>query len=248
MARTPAGEVLTSEHRRAQLQVRAAALRDFQRLWPLWQGDQESFGRFVDATLPLVTAYHRASSGLALSYYDAYRRAERVTGDARPVPAPALDLAKVVAGLVVTGRITVGRAILAGQSPQAAMQTALTSVSGSVVRNVMAGGRDVVVLSSGEDPQARGWMRVTDGQPCAFCAMLATRGAAYKGQDTAEFQAHDHCGCTAEPAYDGTELPPASRRFSDLYDRAQRDAARDGGSSGTSNDALNNFRRLLASR
>jgi hypothetical protein len=30
--------------------------------------------------------------------------------------------------------------------------------------------------------------------------MLAGRGSVYSA-DTAEFEAHDHCGCSAEPVY-----------------------------------------------
>jgi hypothetical protein len=52
----------------------------------------------------------------------------------------------------------------------------------------------------------RYWRRVTDGDPCAFCAMLASRGPVYGSKQTAETRAadgrryHDHCGCTAVEA------------------------------------------------
>lgn len=219
MARTDAGAVLTAQHRRAQVQLRARALRDYTQLWPLWQGDDASFGRLVDAALPLVRAHHRISSSLAAAYYPVFRTAERVGAEATPRPAGPINQERVVAALHVTGRVTTGKAILAGQSPQAAMQTALVRTSGTVTRHVLQGGRDTLVLSSGEDRQAQGWARVTSGTPCAFCAMVASRGAAFAGADTAEFQAHDHCACMAEPAYEGSAPPGRASEFRELWDK-----------------------------
>jgi hypothetical protein len=42
--------------------------------------------------------------------------------------------------------------------------------------------------------------RVLGGAGCDFCQMLAGRGEVYSAE-TADFEAHDHCGCTAEPIY-----------------------------------------------
>ena len=199
MPRTAAGAVLTEQHRQGQLRIRAAALQDFMRLWPLWEGDDRSFDRLVAATVPLIGGYHRLSSSFAADYYQAFRRAERARADATPVLA-TLDRARVTAGLVVTGRIMTRKALAAGQSPQAAMQTALVRTSGNVTRHVLTGGRDTVILSTAEDRAARGWERVTGGNACEFCEMLASRGAVYSA-DTGDFQAHDHCACGAAPAY-----------------------------------------------
>jgi hypothetical protein len=41
---------------------------------------------------------------------------------------------------------------------------------------------------------------VTSGNACDFCSMLADRGAVY-GEASAEFEAHDHCSCSAQPVY-----------------------------------------------
>lgn len=247
MARTDAGAALTDQHRQAQVAVRANALRDFLLLWPVWDGEDESFGALVVATLVLIRAYHRVSSVLAASYFDTFRRAEDPGGFARPVLAAPVDVENVVAGLQLTGRVMTRKALARGVAPQAARETAFVRASGAVTRHVLQGGRDTLVQSVGEDPRASKWARVTTGTPCAFCAMLASRGAVFLGENTAEFEAHDHCSCTAEPHYEGSALPPDSQRWRDLYNKAQRDARRDGDlERGTSNDALNAFRRSLA--
>lgn len=201
MARSGAGADLTRQHRDLQVRVRAEALRDYTRIWPLWQGDEESFGQLVAATVPLVREHHRVSAVVASTYYRAFREAEGVPGVYTPRPAPLLDEAKVTTSLYVTGQAMTRKALAAGQPPEAAMQTALVRTGGAMTRHVLQGGRDTLVLSTGDDPDARAWQRVTGGDACSFCEMLASRGAVYKGEDTAEFQAHDHCACMAEPSF-----------------------------------------------
>ncbi|MFW6091496.1 MAG: hypothetical protein ACODAF_06425, partial [Actinomycetota bacterium] len=98
----------------------------------------------------------------------------------------------------------------------------------------------------GADERALGWVRITSGQPCAFCAMIASRSETqlFQAERTADFLPHDHCSCTAEPIYPGSELPEQNRRFREEYERAQREVE----VSGTSNDRLNRFRRLHEGR
>jgi hypothetical protein len=67
-----------------------------------------------------------------------------------------------------------------------------------MARLVLNAGRDDGPQSIKSDPKARGWERVLGGGGCDFCQMLA--GRVYP-RDNAGFDAHDHCGCTAEPAY-----------------------------------------------
>lgn len=247
MARSDAGAELTDQHRRAQVALRAAALRDYLALWPLWQDDDErSFGVLVAAAVVLVRAYHQFSSSLAGSYFAAFRREEDPGGFASPRLAAQIDADRVASSLYVTGRVMTRKALQAGKQPPEARRTALVRTSGAVTRHVLQGGRDTIVQSVGEDPRALTWARVTTGTPCAFCAMLAGRGAVFLGESTAEFEAHDHCSCTAEPHYDGSAIPPDSERWRTLYTRAQREARRAGDlERGTSNDALNALRRLL---
>lgn len=247
MARTEDGALLTAQHRQAQTQIRAQALQDYMRIWPLWTGDAASFDRLVAASVVVIRAHHRISSSIAAAYYDSFRRAEKPGGQPAPRLAAPIDPERVQASLIVTGREMTARAIIAGKSPQAAMQTALIRTSGSVTRQVLAGGRDTLVLSSIEDRQAVGWARVTAGQPCAFCLTMAARGAAYKSEGTARFQAHDHCVCSVAPVYADDPLPEL-RGARKTYDAAQRWAREnpDSAAAGTTNDLLNNVRRYLA--
>lgn len=247
MARTPEGKRLTEAHYRGQLQIRANALRDYLRLWPMWSGDARSFNRLVAASLVLVRAHMQTSSSLSAAYFEAFRRAEDPGGSARPRLADPMTPEaqdRFAASMWETGQSSLARSLAAGKTPQAAMQTALTTTSGTVTRFTLDGGRETLLRSIASDSQARGWARVTAAQPCAFCAMLASRGPVYLAEHTADFRAHDHCSCTAEPGYEGTEWPGRSREFHDMYNRAIREARESGElERGTSNDLLNAFRR-----
>jgi hypothetical protein len=236
MARTTAGAQLTARHKGSQGSIRAAALRAFLKLWPVWTGDEATFRTLVDATVPLVRDQNRVSAGLAARYFDAFRFTEAPGGTARAVQADPPDPARIAGTLYLVGRDMTRRAIAAGQAPEAARRTALVRTSGTVGTLVLDGGRSTLLRSVAADPQTDGWARIASSGCCAFCAMLASRGPVY-GEASADFEAHDHCACTAEPAYSGTALTAEAKRFRALWDREAKPAGA---------DALQAFRRALA--
>jgi hypothetical protein len=222
MARTQEADALTEQHRLVQLGIRAQALRDFSRLWPLWTpSDPQSFAQLVTATTTLVRAYHPISAGVAASYFTAFRAADGVGGTAAPVIASAPADGMIATSLYVTGEKATRKAIDAGRAPEDATQAAFVRTSGAVTRHILNGGRDTILESVQRDVQALGWARITDGNPCAFCLVLASRGVVYKTEQTADFQAHDHCGCAAEPFYEGSK-PARADEFLKTYDAAQQ--------------------------
>ncbi|MEU8264923.1 hypothetical protein AB0C02_30455 [Micromonospora sp. NPDC048999] len=249
MARTVAGAQLTVAHRQAQLVLRADVLADLTRLWTLFDhGDLEAtFARFATAAEIIIRQRHGDSTGLAAAYFERFRAAEGAAGTAYAVlvepPAPVL----VRETLRVTGLDGVTAAVRAGQSAAQASRSGLVRVLGSATRLVLGGGRGTIVGSVRRDRETEGWQRVTSGSPCAFCAMVASRGPAYASQRSARFEAHDHCGCSAEPYYRGSRTLEVNARLAEAWQVAQREAADAGElSRGTSNDALNAFRRHLA--
>ncbi|WP_309248668.1 hypothetical protein [Streptomyces sp. MNP-20] len=66
-----------------------------------------------------------------------------------------------------------------------AATTAGTGAASAADREAIRSGRDLIIRASQADKRVVGWARVTDGNPCAFCAMLASRGAIYTSRPTA---------------------------------------------------------------
>lgn len=235
MAGTEQGELLTSRHRRAQLALRAATVRDLTTLWPLFDGSTVSFNSFIDATISLALARYDTSSGLASAYYQQFRTAEGVTGDVVPKLAPKLGAGIIRVALLATGLAGTRRAIGAGQTLDRALDSGLVQAAGAVTRLVMDGGRRTVDDTVQADPKAKGWVRITSGRPCAFCAMLASRGGVYKTERTVAFRAHDHCACTSEPLFEGSKVPERNRELQKLWRQA----------AGGKDNQLNRFRQAL---
>ena len=77
--------------------------------------------------------------------------------------------------------------------------------------------------------------------------MLASRGPVFR-EDTADFEAHDHCACMGETSYPGSEWPGQSGEFRDLWnDTVKTEMRYDKGRKRMrqmlTKDAFNDFRR-----
>lgn len=241
MAITPEGEHLTQAHRQVQAHVNTATLRDLLQLWGVVdpRNLRHTVDPFTRAAAALVLRGRRASSSASAHYYAAFREVEGI-GKAAP-PAIAADPPEELVTGAMRGAALAGimNAYRRGQSPEAAHQNGFVKLAGSASQLVIGGGRDTIADAIDADHAAVGWQRVTDGDPCAFCAMVASQGIIAKDADHAGFEAHGHCLCTAEPAYEDSPVNAANERFRSAWDGATS------GLSGT--DALNAFRRSMSS-
>lgn len=81
-----------------------------------------------------------------------------------------------------------------------------TNLAGEAQKIAEDGARDAIGEAVDKDPGAIAYMRVTDGNACYFCVMLASRGAVYRNKksagDAEVRQYHPNCGCTATPIFD----------------------------------------------
>ena len=241
---------LTHQHQAAQAQIRAQAIRDFALLWPIWKADEQSFTELVSASIILVRAYRQISAAAAAAFYEAFRGAAEAAGVPATVLAPTLPDTQIATSLYVTGRDALRKALASGQSPSEARATTLVRASGAISRHVVDAGRQTILDSVAADEHAVGWARVTDGNPCYFCLTLASRGAVYKSEQTADFKAHDHCGCTAMPVFKGTTIPDL-QRWRQTYNEAQNQGEASGllmPGENSSKARLNAVRQLLAAQ
>lgn len=252
MAATPAGAALTTAYRGQQLAAQAGSLRQLIVLWRAVDVTNlsDTIDVFAHAAALLAGRDHDASAISAVRYVEQFRAAElgatiAVQQARRP---PQAYIAGQLRGAALSGIIDARKA---GKSIDYAGRNGLVKVVGTFGRIVLGGGRKTIEQAVATDRRALGWMRATSGSPCTFCRMLASRGAQYKTERSAGFQPHDHCSCTPEPLYAETDTArgPAARaeQYGKEWQRAQAWARSNGTmSSGTSNDALNNYRRWVA--
>jgi hypothetical protein len=249
MARTAQGAQLTEAHRAAQLAARAGSLRELVDMWrvvdPLNLSD--TVGVFARAAAILAGQGYERSGVISARYYSLFRRVEigAAGPEVRAAARPGVDmLAGELRGAALSGIITARRA---GLSVPAAAQRGLVRVAGALGKLILNGGRRTIITAAQADPQALGWARVTASGACAFCKMLAARGPVYKTEKSADFESHGSCACASEVVYKGGDAPAQGEEYAKQWQQAQAAARSSGtGSTGTSNDQLNNFRRYLA--
>lgn len=226
MAATLDARRLTEAHRLGQTQLGVDIVQAMQSLWPLLDPDDldGSVERWIRAVLPVVAGQRSGSARLAASYVTAFKTLE-LGGTATPAPvvlAEDIPVEALTTSLIVTGPVAAKASIARGLPAARAMDTALVTSAKAAMRHALDGGRRTTLDTVAADRNAVGWARATSGQPCHFCAMIASRGPVYKGENTADFQPHDGCSCTAEPVYrDDAAWPAGSDRWQDLWQQAK---------------------------
>lgn len=214
--------------RTVQLRIRAQLLADVVRLWPVLDAKRldSTFPGWLQAMILLLRSYHGQSSTAAAAFY----RTARTDAVGTPTPfdfveladAPSEEWISQALGYAAPGMLT---------RDTARPGTALSTTLGTSSRIVLDGGRKTVEQTMRTDPFAVGYYRITDGDPCAFCALMASRGVVYKSELTAgrtankrfvgdgEFKYHNDCGCTAAPAFSkNQQLPELSDMAARIYD------------------------------
>lgn len=195
---------LSNTLRQATLRLRARTVHDLLALWPSFDGTEKTFLTWLSSVGLIIERDRKVATGLAEIYLKAFRKASNVTGTAVVIPAPLAPDAQVAASMAATTFPVIRKAA----SVEEGLRTAFVTSSGAASRLVVNGSRDTITGSLRVDREAVGWHRITSGRPCAFCALLASRGAVYKSEATADFKAHDHCHCIPEPVYQGGSTLP----------------------------------------
>lgn len=201
-------------YRQRQLAIALAASRAIGSLWQRYIDParmNESWASIRDMVLTLVRKYFDASAADSAQTYESMRvLADLGHRPVRMADLPQRELERVV-GSQGPGHFFQQLPVV--EDPIPASQAADLSLQSSSARLALKGGRQTMVQSVQSDPLATGWERTISPTACSFCSMLASRGAVYKSQKSADFRAHDHCNCTAIPVFHGQE---ASQQAQDL--------------------------------
>lgn len=214
-------------------------LHDLIALWRLLNVDdlRGSTPAWIEQTRELVIRYRTQSARSAAVYYEELRSAEVGEQSERPPIVPVDDKvrARITASLLVTGPTEIRKRIAAGESPEAAATAALETVQGAAGRHTLDGGRETLVRAGAEDRLAVRFARITDSDPCWFCAMMASRGyvyltrgaagaaknARFEGDGVAKW--HDFCGCGIEASFvEDADPPENNQRLQRLWNESTK--------------------------
>ncbi len=204
---------------------------------------RESVPDWLTAMNAIVAQYARTSAALAADFYEAQREAAGVPGSftvpvADPPPPEQTEASLRWATKDLWPRDP-EEATPAQLQPMGVRLAQAEKKAEQVAQKLVADtGRGTVREAVRQDRQATAWARSAARGACAFCKMLALRGAVF-AQDTADFRAHDGCHCGVVPVFKGQrfELSPHAREWERIY----REYAQ-----GHSGDQLRLFRRALA--
>lgn len=220
---------LAERHRLAQAAVSGRTQAALSAVWGRYLRPADldgSFPAYSRAATAVVGAGRGLSSSVAADYYRQARAAAGLdpAGAVQPV-AEALNAAQVETVLRVTGPVEIKRRVAEGQPIGEASRQALALTLGDAARLTLNAGRETTLDAARRDPDATGWARISDGAPCAFCAMLVSRGPVYRSEASADFRSHGKCGCTAGLIFDGDGWTPEARALRDLWDSQGGDLA-----------------------
>lgn len=204
---SPQATRLTSSHRRelavvarvtsGQVQA-AAAQADVADVDAWWD-------RQGDALERIVRRGFLTAAALSSRYLIRHSTVEGVP--VSPVRAqPSTE--QIATSLHVTGPVAFKTHMADSGNPVPSLRIMTSRLAAAAQRLTLAGDR-LTVMGTIRSSRGRiaGYRRITRATPCAFCAMLASRGAVYS-ETTVDFQAHDSCGCSPEPLYERETEPP----------------------------------------
>jgi len=217
----PSQNQLAEQYRAAQARLAARVTRDVLRLWldSYQPRSPNVWEALIAALVALISSFRRESTRLATNYYLESRAEARVPGLFVPSPAPEAPREWIETTAQIAGARTYGRSLSADLPEHQARQNAGVALAGSMERIVLDAGRQTILGAVDEDREAIGWARIGDANPCAFCAMLISRGPVYS-EATAKFQSHPHCACVAAPVWSRDEAWLGHSR--DLYEQWRR--------------------------
>lgn len=180
---------------------------------------------FRDALLrtypELLAPFTSAATQVAAAWYTSLRSNAGVVGVFKPVLAPTPPAEQLDAGV----RYSLSPLF----RPQEFIGSDILSLlAGFTQRMIADAGRNTISGSSVADRVRVGWARIPRLGCCAFCGLLASRGAVYKSAETAGRgnEYHNHCRCVVVPKFpngDNDYLTTTQRHFEDLYSEALSD-------------------------
>jgi hypothetical protein len=185
------------DHRASIAKLTTLAKADLALVYRSVDSPDQARDALLDVLPAIADEYGAAAATLGADYYDELRDAAGARGRFTAIPAEVPGAARAEA------LARWGVSPLYQAEPD--FESSLTLVSGGLQRIIANTDRQTVRGSSIQDPGAKGWIRVGHGE-CDWCQQFLDGEVHYvEGYD---FNAHDHCLCTADPVFEDAETPP----------------------------------------
>lgn len=214
-----------TEYQRQAIRFAGKYAGYYSELGRLWRSGKMNDTQYVRLCVELERAGHDGSAAMAAKFVSDFRKLNGV--DPGLIVYDEFDAAAALARSIATTRIMASDPDRAGET--------IDRMAVGFNRAVLNAGRDTVEWSAGA--QGRSWRRVTDGDPCAFCAMLATRSD-YTTKERAlttghtrrhkrgskrplGSRYHDHCGCTVVEVVGPWEPNQVDAGYQRTYEKAR---------------------------
>lgn len=187
------------EHRQQLMQVTGLAVADATAYASsiVDESPERFSGEMREAAASIVATYGAVAAEGAALFYETQR----------PQPGFSARVAEPSLGEVLAGEL--GWAFLPMFAPDSfsdPVVAMLERVGGVVQRQVAAGDRQTLILSSSADPTAYGVRRFARPGACAFCAYLTTvEATVYEHTDW-----HRNCHCVSVPWWEDNPLPESA--------------------------------------
>lgn len=194
-----------------------------------WVEFVSTFGRIAATTAADWYDELRADSSAAIGYTATVADpapAEQALGVLKWARAPQVVHDQVpLSDAEIRARLDAGETVAAAHDVKpryvaATPEQVAAKLSRSTQRLILQAGRDTIVRSVAGDPAKARYARVPSGaETCAFCLMLASRGAVYESRESASKVAqgtgkrksgdkyHDLCDCTPTPMWSDSAYP-----------------------------------------
>lgn len=241
---------------RAQRGLSRLLRRDVGRLWGFLNPSRPaSFSDWLDAVVEVVTEYGDASASLAAEFYDEQRAA---AGANESFTVPLADSSQREQTETVLRWATHdvwpldAEAEMRRRPLDVRVDEAERQAVAVTQKLVADQGRETVRRAVREDREATGYARAAALGACAFCRLMASRGAVYATAESAGRDAndrfsgdasvakfHDNCHCAIIPVFRGQRFELSAH--AQEWDRLYREYA-----APFSGDQLRRFRRAIA--
>lgn len=253
------------EHQAEQVKLMALVARELSRTLPALSSPRLTLDVLVSAIYSIVETYGAMSGDIATDFYRRERRAQGVLGRFSPRIAELPPLEQVEKSVEWASKDILTRPerertdereddepdddeessledLLRELDEEEDLDAAATKLQGVTDKMILDVGRNTLLENIERDRQAKAWARIPEANCCAFCALLSTRGAVYKTEETASFEAHDHCRCNVEPLFgEHYEMTAQVREWEALYKKATSEAP-------PGANKINEFRRHFEGR